>query len=215
MRPLEAADEAYATEKYGEAAQHYLEAMQQGDCTDAVSDRWVTCIGFRVIEDARSVVRAHPRSSAARRLLFLVLMREHEYAAAVRVASEAIGTLQGDDKERMRFVNYRLDAALRGARLHVVDWQQVRRDLSEVWRTHAQTAAEGRHKAVSKLQAALVRRLLGIMSEPAAQALREFAADIDRSHADYARALRSHATTIELFTQAQSRYFTGDGGRTR
>lgn len=198
MNKLDQAHESYAQERYAEAEQGYLDAMREsGIVSDPVVDRWFTCRGYRIVEDARAVVRANPSSSAAYRMLIIVLQREREYEEAVRVATEALARFEESRRLRTRFMHYRFDAALKGSRLRATNWEQVRRDLSIIWAEYSRVADEGRGKAADRLHGSIVRQLLQADAAPV-QLILDFAGEITASHAHRARVLRAHAETLAL-----------------
>lgn len=202
MSKLDLANRSYALDQYADAERSYLEAMLAGEETsDSVVDRWLTCRSFRTAEDARSVVRANPESSAAYRMVVLVLRSEREDREAVRYATSAIAQFGDNAGERVKFVHYRLGAALRGAQVHAVDWQQIRSDLSEVWSAYSRPGTKDQVRGRKRLQEVVVRELLQVVSEPAVEVLRSFASEIERTHPKHARVLRAHVETIALFTR--------------
>lgn len=203
MSTLDLANESFDLGRYADAEQNYLQAMTECETiSDRVADSWFACRGYRSIEDARAVLRANPESSAAYRVLFLVLQREREYEEAVRVAATAVARFGESERERLRFVHYRFEAAVRGARLHATDWQEVRGDLTDVWNAYSRHEAESQRKAGHRLQNSIIRQLLQILSPAGLEVLIGFAAEIEHTHPQYAQVLRAHAGTIELFIRA-------------
>lgn len=198
MQELDLAHEAYAQERYAEAEREYLEAMREsGVVSDPVVDRWLTCRGYSIIEDAKAVVRANPGSSSAYRLLIIVLQREREYQEAVRVATDALARFEDSWKLTTRFLHYRFDAALKGSRPRFTNWEQVRGDLSAIWGRYSQVANEGRGKAANSLQSSIIRQLLQAEGIPV-ELILDFATEIADAHAHRAKVLRAHAATLTL-----------------